>query len=162
MKPAYYNLKRHHYSSDAGSASYVPAEKLYDEVGYDYEVLLKENPGYQNTCAVRMSLALLKAGVPFMGRLQVKAGDFKGKHFEPGAKLLADQLAKPAGLGRPSVLQRQAARQFLSGKKGVVLFWKIDGYGGGHIDLIEAMNNPYLCNSNCFFESREVWFWSLP
>jgi Type VI secretion system (T6SS), amidase effector protein 4 len=162
MKPAYQTLKSHHYSSDYNSSSYVSAENLYEEMGYKLADLLKQNPGYANTCAARMSLALLKSGVNFSGRLKIKAGDHAGKMMEPGAKLLADQLAKPGVFGVPETFSNPATAQAkLAGKKGVVLFWKIDGYGGGHIDLIESSNSALLCNSHCYFSCKEVWFWSL-
>lgn len=123
--------------------------------------LIKRNPVYVNTCAVRVSLALLKTGVSFTGRLPVKEGDFKGKKVEAGAKLLADQLMKPDAFGKPKIINPKNALAELTGKKGVVLFWKITGYGGGHIDLIETSNSIQVCNSGCYYHSKEIWFWSL-
>ena len=81
MKPAYEKLKRNHYSSNELSAGFVDAETLFSEIGYNQEKLIAQNPGYINTCAVRMSLALLKSGVTFKGRLQIKNGTLKGKHI---------------------------------------------------------------------------------
>jgi hypothetical protein len=162
MKPAYSTLKSHHNSSDYNNSSYVSAQTLYEGIGYKLDQLLEQNPGYANTCAVRMSLALLKSGVTFGGRLKIKAGDHAGKLIEPGAKLLADQLARPSVFGAPQTFSSPATAQTrLAGKQGVVLFWKIDGYGGGHIDLIESSNSALLCNSHCYFSCKEVWFWPL-
>jgi hypothetical protein len=73
-----------------------------------------------------MSLALINAGVDFIGRLKIKDGAHKGKTIEPGAKLLADQLARPDVFGRPNVFAPRDALARLSGKKGVILFWKIN------------------------------------
>ncbi len=123
---------------------------------------MKQNPAYENTCAVRMSLALIKSGVNFQGRLMIKDGPHKGKMIEPGAKLLADQLARPGVFGRPTVLAPRDAISRLSGKQGVILFWKITGYGGGHIDLIEATTTAQVCHSQCYFAAKEIWFWPLP
>lgn len=50
----------------------------------------------------------------------------------------------------------------LNGKQGVFLFWKITDYGGGHIDLIETSSTVHVCHSECYFSSKEIWFWSLP
>ena len=108
-----------------------------------------------------MSLALLKTGIPFTGRLKIKAGQFKGKYIELGAKLLADQLMKPRAFGRPSVYKPTDFKSKAFGKKGVVLFHKISNYGGGHIDLIEPSNLSFVCNSGCYFSCREIWFWQL-
>lgn len=162
MKPFFTKLKTNHYSSNKYNPSFLGAEELYRKIGYDIENLKKQNPGYVNTCAVRMSLALLQSGVPFVGRLKIKDGPFKGKMIEPGAKLLADQLKKPHIFGYPTLIDPKKATQLLSGKKGVVLFWKITGYGGGHIDLIEPINSIQVCNSGCYFSSKEIWFWPLP
>ncbi len=161
MKPLFNVLKENHYSSNTASGSYIDANKLYGEIGYDLKELIKSNPAYQNTCAVRMSLALKKAGVVFHGRLPIKDGKFKGGRIEPGAKLLADQLAQRQVLGAPQVIPSAEAPAKLAGKQGVVFFNKISGYGGGHIDLIETTNGVQVCHSNCFFESKEVWFWPL-
>lgn len=161
MKPSYSVLKSHHYSADKFNSSYVSGEALYSEIGYDQVALIKQNGGYVNTCATRMSLALIKAGVPLKGRLTIKHGKYKGRTVEPGAKLLADQLARPHALGKPQVFRATDAPAKLAGKKGVVFFWKIDGYGGGHIDVIEAINKMSVCNSACYFSSKEVWFWPL-
>lgn len=34
-------------------------------------------------------------------------------------------------------------------------------YDGGHIDLIEEISSETICNSACYFESKEIWFWEL-
>ncbi len=159
MKPSFMTLKSNHYSSNKYHSNFMGGEELYNLIGYDIEKLKKQNPGYANTCAVRMSLALIKSGIQFAGRLKIKDGPYKGRMIEPGAKLLADQLAKPQLFGRPKLLSPSNAVAHLSGKKGVVLFWKITGYGGGHIDLIETSSSAvHVCNSACYFLSKEIWF----
>jgi len=162
MKPSYAALKAAHFSSDYMNPSYRSGEDLYAEIGYELSALTKQSVGYVNTCAVRMSLALLGTGTPFMGRLSIKAGKHKGKRFEPGAKLLADQLVTRTALGAPEIFTDAAsATTGLSKKRGVVFFNKITGYDGGHIDLLEPGNASPLCNSHCYFNCREVWFWGL-
>jgi hypothetical protein len=161
MKPSYETMKTNHNSSSELSPSYVDKKSLYNRIGYDIDNLTKQSPGYQNTCATRMSLALIKSGVTFSGRLKIKDGPHKGRTFEPGAKLLADQLSQPHVLGKPQVLSPKEAMTKLRGKKGVVFFWKIAGYDGGHIDLIETSNSVQVCNSACYFSSKEIWFWPL-
>lgn len=162
MKVNYSLLKSNHYSSDRTSLNYKSGEDVYREIGYDLDALMKQQPAYENTCAVRMSLALIKCGVHFIGRLEVKDGPYKGRMIEPGAKLLADQLAHQRAFGKPDVFAPRDAMTRLRGKRGVILFWKITGYGGGHIDLIETTTTVQVCNSHCYFLSKEIWFWSLP
>lgn len=164
MKPAFLILKRNHYSSDPTEPSYASGEAVYAEIGYDLDDLMKEDTRYANTCATRMSLALVKSGVVLSGRRKIKKGPFKGRLFETGAKLLADELAKPGVFGRPHLfLDPRKSVSSLTGKQGLVFFWKIVGYDGGHIDLIEAGSPASIsvCHSHCYFDCKEVWFWPL-
>ncbi|MEJ2754541.1 MAG: T6SS effector amidase Tae4 family protein [Gammaproteobacteria bacterium] len=161
MKVPFLSLKKHHYSSEKSHSNYLSGSDVYSEIGYNIDDLLKQNQGYINTCAVRMSLALIKSGINFNGRLKIKDGPHQGKMVETGAKLLADQLMKPSVFGRPIVYKPVDFMKKVIGKKGVVLFWKITGYGGGHIDLIESSSTVTVCNSNCYFNSKEIWFWEL-
>jgi hypothetical protein len=101
MKPQYHILKHHHHSSSGGS-SFKETKEVYREIGYDMDELIASNSGFENTCAVRMSIALLKAGVIFNGRLMIKAGSLKGRSIEPGAIRLADELKRV--WGKPLVL----------------------------------------------------------
>lgn len=161
MKPTFDTLKSNYYSSNELQSNYVSGSDLYAEMGINHEELIRQNPAYVNTCAARVSLALLKSDISFVGRLTIRSGPFSGKKIEPGAKLLADQLKKPHIFGFPNLIDPQRAVERLAGKKGVVLFWKISGYGGGHIDLIEPINSVQVCNSGCYFNSKEIWFWPL-
>jgi hypothetical protein len=162
MKPLFQTLKKNHYSSEPSSSTYKSASDVYTEIGYNLnDLIVKQNVGYANTCATRMSLALLKSGVSFAGRLPIKSGTFKNRKVETGAKLLADQLLLPSVFGKPQFLDPAKASLLLMDKKGVIFFWKITGYDGGHIDLIETNNKLQTCNSHCYFNCKEVWFWSL-
>ena len=147
MKPTYSRLKSNHYSADDTRTNFKRPELVYSEIGYDAIKLIRQNPAYRNTCAVRMSLALLKTNVPFTGRIKIKAGKFKGKYIEAGAKLLADQLMKPRAFGKPSVYKPANFKRKALGQKGVVLFHRISNYGGGHIDLIEPSNSSFMFSS---------------
>lgn len=161
MKPMYNSLKKNHYSSNELSSNYKSAKLLFEEIGYDLNDLLKQNPNYEKTCAIRMSLALLKCGVPFSGRLKIKAGDLTGSTLEPGAKLLADQLNRATLFGKPIFVDPVDLPTKIAGQKGVIFFWKIFGYGGGHIDLIESSNASPICHSACYQLCKEIWFWPL-
>lgn len=161
MKPTFQTLKSNHYSSEPGNKNYKSAADVYSEIGYKVEDLLKQNAGYANTCATRMSLALIKSGATFNGRLTIKLGSYKNKKIEPGAKLLADQLMQNSSFGKPEIINPTQGPATIGDRKGLILFWKITGYDGGHIDLIETSNKLQLCNSHCYFNCKEVWFWEL-
>ncbi len=161
MKPTFATLKSNYYSSNELQSNYVSGIDLYAEMGIDHEKLIKQNPAYVNTCAARVSLALLKSNVSFVGRLTVKTGKYAGKKIETGAKLLADQLRMPNIFGMPEIYTPANFLQKIKGRKGVVLFWKISGYGGGHIDLIDSSTANAVCSSACYYQSKEIWFWPL-
>ncbi|WP_039056556.1 T6SS effector amidase Tae4 family protein [Enterobacter sp. Bisph1] len=163
MKPLYEQLKRQHYTSNDSRAGYVDSYTLFSEIGYDFAALQRQSKQYENTCAVRMSLALLKCNVEFSGRFTIKSGEFKGKKFEMGAKLLADELNKSHVFGNAEIYtDKQEGGKALLKRRGVVFFNKIDGYGGGHIDVLEPLtSNSFICNSNCYPYCKEIWFWEL-
>ncbi|WP_256744026.1 T6SS effector amidase Tae4 family protein, partial [Cronobacter sakazakii] len=146
-----------------GSADFVDARDVYAEIGYDYDDIIKVNQAFKNTCAVRMSLALLKCNVPFDGRFIIKAGAYKGRKIESGAKLLADQLYKSSAFGKAEIYtDRRSGGQALRNRRGVVFFNVVNGYGGGHIDLLEPEgNNAFTCHSMCLPDCKEIWFWEL-
>lgn len=109
-------------------------------------------------------MALIKSGVSFNGRLAIKSGPHTGKKLETGAKLLADQLMRPELLGRPEIYKPDAFLGKIRNRKGIVFFYKIDGYAGGsgsHIDLIDHSTASAVCASACYFKSKEIWFWPL-
>lgn len=161
MKPTFATLKSNYYSSNELLPNFLSGAELYAEMGLDHEALIKQNPAYINTCAARVSLALLKSNVSFVGRLTVKSGKYTGKKIETGAKLLADQLKSASVFGIPEIYTPANFLQKIKGRKGVVLFWKITGYGGGHIDLIDSSTANAVCSSGCYYQSKEIWFWPL-
>lgn len=108
MRPLYEQLKRQHYSSNDVRAGFVDSDDLFSEIGYDFKALLRQGDQYENTCAVRMSLALLKCNIEFSGRFTIRKGPLKGKRFEMGAKLLADQFNKPHIFGSAEIYTRQS------------------------------------------------------
>jgi hypothetical protein len=58
--PSFATMKANHYSSRD-----VNVAEVYSEIGYDAEKLIAQNGQYGNTCAIRMSLALLKSDINF-------------------------------------------------------------------------------------------------
>jgi hypothetical protein len=160
MKPSFESLSSNYYSSNEFKPNYKSGIDLYAEIGISQEKLMGSNPAYINTCAARMSLALLKSGVRFSGRMSIPSGALQGRKLETGAKLLADQLSRADVFGRPEIFNKDKFREGLTGRKGVVFFWKLDTMGGDHIDLVDATSGDLFCSSSCF-QAREVWFWPL-
>jgi Type VI secretion system (T6SS), amidase effector protein 4 len=162
MKPSFLLLKSKHYSDlDKKDPRNITNETLFAEIGREE---LSKEPEYINTCALRMSLALLKCGVPIAGRLVIKNGPYKGRKLEQGAKNLADMLAQPSYLGKPTYLEPATALRTIGVKTGIAFFWKIFGYSGGsnsHIDLVYSERSATICHSHCYTGCREIWFWAL-
>lgn len=80
---AWYEVLKHFPARDSRPA-------LYGEIDWDD---LIDNPHYINTCAVRMSYGLLRAGVPLPGaRMKAKSGALAGKYIEPGHEKLSNIL----------------------------------------------------------------------
>ena len=61
----------------------------------------------------------------------------------------------------PEIYKPANFQHKIKGRRGVVLFWKITGYGGGHIDLIDSLTTNAVCSSGCYYQSKEIWFWPL-
>ena len=152
MKPTYEVLRQLYPRNDT-------REALLADIGWDD---LIDNPAYSNTCAIRMSTGLLRAGVTLPGaRMQAKAGTIKGQWIEPGQVKLSDILKRL--WGAPEVYKsEQAARDGIGQRHGVVSFFRIEGADGGHIDLIGMSEHGFLdCARSCYFSAVTVWFWPL-
>lgn len=120
---------------------------------------------YSNTCATRMSVALVRSGVILPGaRFTAKAGVIKGKAIEPGQGKLSVILKRL--WGEPEVYRdEEAARAGIAGRGGVVSFFRIHRGGpldGGHIDIVMPGRQAFQdCARSCFFGAAEIWFWPL-
>lgn len=144
------------------------ANELYEELGWPD---LVNKPGYENTCAVRMSLCLIKSGINVEGRFEIKKGKYKGKKVEPGQLKLSQFLADKKIFGKPQVFKIAQLENVLLGKQGVVSFMRIPGYIvagglGGHIDLVKHGKflffwDKLVCQSGCHWDAEEFWFWPM-
>lgn len=150
-----------------------PQGKLFDELGWGD---LKNNAAYTNTCAIRMSYCLIRAGVMLPGRLKIKKGPHKGKLIEPGQMALSRLLCKERFLGEPEKFKYADRDKVLKDRRGILSFIKIPGYEidgqlSGHIDLIDWRPASFLgmslwwqvlhCDMSCHWNSAEFWFWPL-
>lgn len=143
-------------------------DALFDELGW---ADLKNNPAYTNTCAIRMSYCLIRAGISIPGRMKIKAGAHKGKLIEPGQKKLTAILSNPKFFGTPVKFKPDDKPANLKGKQGIISFMSIPGYvidGGlsGHIDLVHHETlfyfwDKFICAENCYWGAAECLFWPL-
>lgn len=163
MKVPYASLRMHFPDTDS-----VSREELYQWIGYPENA---SNPNFYNTCAIRMSLALLGAGYPDPGVYPIKAGKYKGRAIEPQQRKLSAWLVRHAG--QPEKYQGgQQAEQAIGNRHGIISFFSIYGDTNpqGHIAIVSRDRwGQYLrCGdeidgtpTGCYWSSREVWFWPL-
>lgn len=152
VKPRFDALRAHYPATET-------QQELFTDIGWTD---LIGNPTYDKTCAIRMSTALLRSGVPLPGaRMQAKAGTIKGKWIEPGQVKLSNILQKL--WGAPDIYSSEdAARAGIGERHGLVSFFRIDSDNGGHIDLIAPGDDGRLdCARSCFLAAAAVWFWPL-
>lgn len=153
MKPPFHVLRQHYPRWDT-------KEVLYTELGWGD---LVKNEAFRDTCAIRMSCGLLRAGVDLpAARMKAKAGVLKDRFIEPGQAKLSGILTKI--WGAPEVYAgERPARAGIGRRTGVVSFFRISGGDGGHIDLIWQEPGQMFqdCARSCYFSAVSVWFWPL-
>lgn len=139
---------------------------LFRSLGWDD---LIDNKAYDNTCAIRMSVCLLRCGfsIPH-GDLTILKGMLKGKRV----KIRFDKLAVhlKAKWGKPEVIQNPTEELLRARGNGVVVFFKLSGGYPGHIDLLQVTRSSYRflwwtwtsvssqCGSHCY-DCAECWYW---
>jgi hypothetical protein len=155
MKPPFSVLYRHYPDKEE-------REALLARIGWG-DVINK--PSFTDTCAIRMSVGLVGAGVGLPGaRMSVKAGPLKGRPIEPGQGKLSWILKRV--WGAPEIYRDSAgAAQGIGMRRGVISFFRIHGGGpndGGHIDLIwPGPKGFHDCARSRHFSAVEFWFWPL-
>lgn len=141
-----------------------PQDEVLRLIGWDD---LVNNGNYANTCAIRISIALVSAGMSIPGRMSIKKGPHKGRLIEPGQAALSNILVSRLMLGAPEKFKGSSAAQSgVGNRSGIISFWRIHptwvGDNQGHIDIVSPHEGGYLaCDGGCHFGSAEVWFWPL-
>lgn len=163
MKAPYAAVRRHFPATDS-----VSREELYQWIGHSENIA---DANFYNTCAVRMSLALLGAGYPNPGRYPIQAGKYKGRAIETQQVKLSAWLVRHVGKPEEFTSGRDAEAG-IADRHGIVSFFSIDGgtERQGHIAIVARDRwGQYLRCGNeidgmatgCYWQSREVWFWPL-
>lgn len=157
MRPQFHALERNYPRKDS-----IERAQLFQEIGWED---LIDNTAYHNTCAIRMSLALIKTGIHVPGRIAIKKGPFKGKRIEPGQGSLSKMLATMSLFGEPEKFDKKSVSTGIGIRRGVISFFRIPSYldgQGGHIDIIMPSTGGFMaCASGCYFTAKEYWFWEL-
>jgi len=152
-----YDLLHKHYPDSVS----VPAEELFRWIGHTDKM---KDPKWQNTCAIRVSLALLGTGMTLPGAfLPVRAGKYAGRNLEIRQDVLADRLLR--AWGEPERFGAALLRDRVRMRRGLIRFVQLWGPFDpqGHIDLIAPDQwSRLMCEGSCYWHSVECWFWECP
>lgn len=156
-RPAYALLRKNY-----PSPKEVQPEQLWGSIGHAEKAA---DPLWQNTCAIRLSLALLGAGMVIQpGFLEVQRGKYAKRMLAITVVALSEFLTSQ--WGEPERFSGALAWENIYDRKGVIRFVQLWGPFDpqGHIDLIGPTEKSRVaeCAGACFFHSVEVWFWELP
>ncbi|TFW31506.1 T6SS effector amidase Tae4 family protein [Massilia horti] len=163
MKIPFALLRKHFLDTDS-----VGRDELFHFIGRPE---LVPDPNFYNTCAIRLSLALLGAGLPNPGVWPIKGGKYKGRAIETMQRKLSHWLVLQ--LGQPEKFTSgEDAEAKIGSRHGIVSFFSIYGDNNpqGHIAIVSVDRwGRYLRCGNeidgtatgCYWSSREVWFWEL-
>lgn len=145
-----------------------PRDVLYRSLGWDD---LIGQDSYRNTCAIRMSICLLRSGAALpSGELKVRKGPLKGKPVKIRFDDLAEYLAQV--WGPPEVIAHPSRSDLESRGDGVIAFFGLPSSYPGHIDLLDVSRTAFdflffrwsqttsECGTHCYFQSREAWYWA--
>jgi hypothetical protein len=158
VSPPSYALLRMHFPDPYN----VPAEELWQWIGHADNVLDSQ---WRNTCAVRMSLALLGAGMHFpTAFLKILAGKYRGQRIEIKQEVLANHLIEL--WGEPEKFGAALLRERVGDRRGVIRFVGLWGpYDPqGHIDLIchDEYHRLACEGGHVYVHAVECWFWECP
>lgn len=159
-RPSYALLQEHFPTPKA-----VPASALFQLIGHPEKA---KDPLWQNTCAIRVSLALVAAGMSIpAGLLYIKATagkyrQYKGRSLEIKQEALAALLNRD--WGEAEKFGAALMKDRVAGRRGVIRFLQLWGPFDpqGHIDLVAPDQwNRLACQGSCYHHAVEVWFWPL-
>lgn len=155
VPPPPYALLRMHFPDPYN----VSAEALWRWIGHPEKILDSQ---WRNTCAIRMSLALLGAGVHLpAGYLRIEAGKYRGMFIEIKQEKLAGYLSTI--WGEPEKFGAALLRERVGDRRGVVRFVQLWGpYDPqGHIDLIchDQVHRLACEGGHVYLQAVECWFW---
>lgn len=118
---------------------------------------------FPNTCAIRMSEALVKTNASFTKVFKASGKNVCPHGYVRGAQDLASILQSSAGFGMRNFGWNASADanppKGALGKKGLVCYMNMPGFGGqGHIDLWDGTDAV----GSAYWNAATIWMWNLP
>jgi hypothetical protein len=168
LSPGTFALIKNNYQSKYSKSMPV----LYAELGWDD---LIKNPAYENTCAVRLHLACIAAGVNIPGTEKILKGPFKDKKIDISQKSLSTYIRNSGIFGKTVVAQYKDMLKEETDPikgKGIISFFGLGATrqdiaesNQGHIDVfIDGYVNPHnsdSCLGQAYWMCREIWYWPM-
>lgn len=117
---------------------------------------------FPNTCAIRMSEALVKTDNDFLTAFKNSSKNKYSHGYLRGAQGLAAELGSPKVLGTRTLGWTSQANGHppsnAIGKKGIVCYMNIPDFSGqGHIDLWDGTKAV----GDAYWEAKTIWMWTL-
>lgn len=117
---------------------------------------------FPNTCAIRMSEAVVKASPGVLPILKKSGRNVCPHGYVRGAQDLGAALARPDLLGpRTFGCEKPgSAPSKIAGQQGIICFMNIPSFGGqGHIDLWDGTKT--VGPNSEYWDASPIWFWKL-
>lgn len=155
MKPSYSIVRRNYYLPNR-----VDRQELFAEIGHPG---LGKSPAWVNTCAIRLSLALVKSDVVLPGHMVIQLGKYKGRRIEQNVVRLAGYLTTL--YGKPEEWDNGSdASAYIGARRGIVAFFALTGPidDSNHIDLVSPTESSSKCANACYWRATKFQFWQLP
>lgn len=112
--------------------------------------------GWDNQCAIRMSVCLINAGFDLAKYTEPKCKHGHARGDESLANYLWNQV------GRPKVSKTASeTRATVGGKTGLLFFKDITGFRGGIGDHFDLWNNGTTKTGEYIDSCKQTWFWEV-
>ena len=112
------------------------------------------NNGWDNQCAIRLSIALQKSGLSLAGYGDPTCGHGNARGAESLANFLWINIGAAFKYTNPN-------QNVVTGRSGIIFFKDLAGFRGGNGDHIDLWNVSKTKTGAYFQSCREVWFWPL-
>ncbi|KHD08374.1 hypothetical protein PN36_33895 [Candidatus Thiomargarita nelsonii] len=113
---------------------------------------------FPNTCAIRMSEALVAAESALLNHFKTSGKNICPHGYVRGAQDLASILRNVWGKHDLGWVTPGSKPKNITGKRGVICYMNIPGYSGqGHIDLW----NKTAPVGQAYWKASPIWFWKL-
>ena len=141
-------------------------EVLFKQIGGGWPTLIG-NGNYDNTCTIRLSVALIGAGQSIAEDLSLSDGGHKDAHGRnmivkvPTAKLLLERLFGPSAWGTSKATGADVTGGLIPAWTGVLLYLVPNGDANGHVDLWNKNHCTIDCHNDYARAASSVELWRL-